>query len=345
MGRSLANNRVRVLVASLVVLCLVSAAVVAQGLRCSQCGRQIRGKYLTSKGKTYCSQRCFEAELPRCRACGRRVRGSFLTSAGKSFCSESCFKTTLPACEMCGRRLQEAVSVNGHIFCRKHADAPACSKCSLPMREGKRLRDGRRICSSCDVDLVWDRPEALRYFREARDHIAGLTGIRLWDLPELRLVCLKEMPAHRRSGPSDRLVQRGLYRREETTHTSKNLFGWTLKKETTVERQILILYALGRDEFMSTAVHELTHDLLAEHFPQVVADAPQWVEEGICQYVAAGVCRKLRLHAELERVETCSHVQYGEGYRYIRSRAGDDNWPGVVEWLTATRLAGLPDSP
>ena len=52
-----------------------------------------------------------------------------------------------------------------------------------------------------------------------------------------------------------------------------------------------------------------------------------------------------RARDELERIETCTHSQYGGGYRYMKSRSGGDSWQHLVDWTQRTDLSALPDRP
>jgi len=328
---------------------LVLASLVALGasLRCVQCGRQIRGKYLTSLGKPYCSQACYEKTLPVCAVCGRRCTGRFVRSDGKTFCSQRCFRTTLPVCEICGVRVRKAIVLDGtHVFCERCAALPDCSRCQLPCAKGTKFLDGRRLCENCQKDAVLDPAQARELYRRARSEVAAATGMRSDSMPPLELVGLDRITEELdvELSADDRMVRRGLYQRTETTTTAKNIFGLVLKRDTAVTERVLMLYGLSREAFLATASHELMHDLLAENVP-AVGEAPLWVEEGVCQYAAALVCRRMRLKHVLEDIQTCPDRCYGDGYRYVKRLAGPHNWPRVRAWLRETDLAKLPRHP
>jgi len=102
---------------------------------------------------------------------------------------------------------------------------------------------------------------------------------------------------------------------------------------------------LARTQFIVTASHELTHDLLSEVFPQLNDTVPLWVEEGICQYVAAAVCLRNGYYEDLHMIEKAPDRRYGDGYRFFRNTFGDAHWNHVSRWLKTTDLSTLPEHP
>ena len=125
---------------------------------------------------------------------------------------------------------------------------------------------------------------------------------------------------------------RGFYSRETVTDVYKNFFGKEVDRKESVSEQIHILSHQRPDNFMATAIHELTHDLIADHYPRL-KDAPDWVHEGICQYVAATYCRKFQFGDALHVIETSPNPVYGDGYRYFKKTLGDNNWAGLKNWM------------
>jgi hypothetical protein len=176
----------------------------------------------------------------------------------------------------------------------------------------------------------------------ARDEVARVTGQRSPTLPSFNLVDRDQMAqASVIRISNNNLVQRGLYVRNTTTSVAKNIFGLVLKRRTDVVENVLLLSGLSPDAFVATASHELTHDLVAEFYPEV-CDAPRWVEEGICQYVAAQVALRKGYEEVYTDIETCPDSDYGDGYRYIKKQAGRLGWAGVVRWIQTTSLSKLP---
>ncbi len=302
---------------------------------CSVCGRTIQGKYLKAAGGPFCSRTCFERTLPKCSICARPISGEYLRHQGKKYCSERCFRKVLPKCEICAVPLRRVTIIDGHRFCEKHAKGPACLHCGLPFRKGVKLADGRRVCAACRPRLIFGRRPAEARFREAVEAVEDVTGYRSATLPPFRLVGVDELPPRNGRNPGERTQERGRYRRETETREQRNLFGKVTKREVTVKEEILILYGLSKTEFMATAAHELTHEMISERFPRADADrVPDWVEEGVCQYVAALVCRLLPgFEEELAAIENSPHAVYGDGYRRLKTRFGIANWAGVRQWM------------
>ncbi len=331
-------------------LCLLLAALIwfpaaeAAGDRpvCSVCSKRIHGRYLTSKGKPFCSSACHARTLPRCTVCSRTVSGAYLTAEGKTYCSDRCFDSQLPTCEVCRKPLRLGVSIDGHRYCRDHAQSPRCWGCQLPFGRGAQLADGRTLCQACNDRAIMDRGKAQAVLVRARDLVRRITGWRSASLPRLQLVGLTDMPGGGRAKTPEDLIQRGLYRRTETTITTTRFFGFQRSSRTEVKERVLILRGLQPDEFLSTAAHELTHDLMAEFLPRIDEGAPKWVTEGICQFVAAAVCRHDGLPQELHRIETSEHPTYGDGYRYFAKRFGPGGWPQLVAWARSTDIGRLP---
>lgn len=127
--------------------------------------------------------------------------------------------------------------------------------------------------------------------------------------------------------------------------TTKPLFGKPHEAVTRVEEDIFILTGLDNEQFLSTACHELTHDLIAEQFPKIAEEAPDWVEEGLCQYVAAAVCLLNGHFDELNRIESAKDPEYGDGYRFFKNAFGDTDWEEAVEWMQKVSIKDLPQTP
>ncbi|OGV75293.1 MAG: hypothetical protein A3K19_00425 [Lentisphaerae bacterium RIFOXYB12_FULL_65_16] len=327
---------------TLLCLFLLALSAWADGVQCAVCGRTISGKYLTAGGRSFCSQACYDKTLPTCDICGRRLTGKFFTSEGRRFCSDACFNKTLPKCEICGVPLRKVMIIGGHTYCETHSKGPYCSHCRLPFAKGFELADGRKMCTVCNPRLIYDEDKAEPLYAAARNQVRAVTGMQSPTLPRLELVGLDRMPEGRRQLGEDFKIQRGMYERHVTTTTTKNLLGMKLSESKAVTEAVLILYALAPDEFVATAAHELTHDLLSEQFPAVAESAPDWVEEGVCQYVSALVCRRNAYTDMLNDIETSTLPDYGPGYRYFKHQCGDNNWPAVVDWMQKTDLSRLP---
>jgi len=327
-----------VLLALAMLQCVALAAT-----RCDLCRREIKGNRYRVGDMSYCSKQCFEASLPKCHVCNSTIRSSHVVSQGNHYCSQKCFRNGLPKCELCGQPTTIVITMAGHRYCKACSDRPTCFNCLLPFREGVQLPDNRAVCSGCDKDLVLDEREAVKLYERAVRDVEAVTGLRSATRPPLKLVSQQDMLRQSsKYRPADNsLVQQGLYERHETTTVTKNVFGRVIRRKVDVEEMVLVLYGLPAEKFIATCCHELTHDIIAEHFSDVT-EAPLWAEEGICQYVAATVCRRNKFGQALAAIEGCTDPSYGDGYRFIKKLAGDNQWRAVRNWMKTIHVKQLP---
>lgn len=326
---------------ALAALFLAALAAWAAGT-CDSCGKALPARFLESGGRSFCSQECYRQTLPVCATCGQVVSGRHLIHAGRHYCSTACFERTLPTCVLCGQVLREAFTIEGRLYCRAHAEGPRCDSCGLPVDGGTTLNDGRRVCDGCHPSLVFDDPQAIELYHRSRRLLAVALGEALPPAPPLHLVGREALPEHPGLEASVSIRELGRYQRETVTTTTRNVFGRVLKEETAVTRRILILYGLAVDSFISTAVHELTHDLIAERYPVFEERAPEWAKEGLCQYAAAMVCRRLGSSEVVAEIETATDEIYGDGYRWWARRFGQEGWDAIRRWLEQGDIAALP---
>jgi hypothetical protein len=329
-------------VAGLIACCAAVLAVSAWGqLTCAVCGKAIQGNYLQSGEQAFCSRECYVTTLPACAVCGKRIEGGHLVQGERHFCSEACFRSTLPTCSVCGAPLQEVVRIGGRLYCRKHAEGPRCDACGLPVGKGETLADGRVVCGECRPGLVFEMQQATPLYARAGQTLALVLGQPLPPAPPLELVGRDQLPAHGSLDPAVSVRELGRYLRTARTTTKSNVFGMVLREDTQVTRRVLMLYGLPPDRFICTAVHELTHDLLAERYSSFET-APGWAAEGICQYTAALVCRRLGYAERVAEIETADDPVYGAGYRYMATRFGAAGWTQLSRWLDAGGGSTLP---
>ncbi|MCK5805723.1 MAG: protein DA1 [Lentisphaeria bacterium] len=328
------------------MLILVSGALLLAATKtCSECGTKLRGKYLTSNGRVFCSQACYEKTLPKCTACGRRIKGPFVRVEGKPYCSKKCRNTILPKCEICNQPLLSYVRVGEHLYCKEHAKNPPCDACGLPVGRGAKLGDGRIVCANCRPDLVLQMTSARILYMRARDDFHVITGLKSPTLPPLALVGLEKMPGYRVGQAPSELHERGFYHRKETTTEHKTIFGMVLAKRTDVTERISILYGLPRQQFVSTATHELMHDIISERYPKLAGTGPTWVEEGLCQYAASLVCRRHGYEEQLERLAKNISPDYGDSYRYFLQLFGENGAIKMLRWLATADGSRMPTRP
>jgi hypothetical protein len=280
--------------------------------------------------------------LDGCNHCGIKLKGRYIISEKKKFCSNACLESILPQCEVCEKPLIRRLTIKGHVFCDLHAKSPRCTACQLPFLRGGELPDLRHVCETCNKIVIYDMVEAMKLFRIARQELYRITARKSRQIPKLKLVGRDQLNkrTNLRVDQQDGLQLNGFYHRTETTRTSRNGFGKTTTAKK-VEKTIYILYALSPDTFLTTAVHEFTHDMIAEFFPHLDG-LPLWAEEGICQYVAVLLCRKRDFADQLESIQTSPDRIYGDGYRYFEKKVGPNNWSGLLQWMKHTDPKKLP---
>lgn len=326
----------------LIWACMMSAFFVhAADTQCAVCGNVVRGRYLVANDRSYCSQQCFRTILPKCHICQRTMDGTYTVSDGHKFCSRRCLNEVLPACELCHRKVLKRTEIDGHVYCREHGAGPRCGTCQLPFIDGGRLSDGRKLCAGCKTNAIFDLEVAQPVFERASRRLRKLTNLRA-SLPAMKLVGRDQLGtlsgSHRPANPT---TVRGFYHRKEVSTTMRSVLGRVLEDKVDVTKTIYLLYGLSPEALEITAVHELMHDLIATHFPEI-AESPEWFEEGLCQYAAAMVARRMGYTDELEAIETAPDPIYGDGYRYFKQRLGTRPWTAVEAWLRRVEVAKVP---
>ncbi len=326
----------------LALLAMLAVAGAAD-IRCATCGRTIRGRYIAVEGKAYCSQACHQATLPKCATCNRPISGRYLRQEDRNYCSQTCLDATLPKCSICGKPLRKFAEIKGRVYCHEHAEGPRCDACGLPMTRGRELPDKRLVCPACSGRIVLDERQARLIYQRAGREVEKLAGLDLGPLPPLELVGREAMPGNWQKLAMVDIQERGFYRREVITDTYKDTAsGKVLRTEQQIKETIHILYGLTPEELLCTAGHELTHALQARFLPRVHDCGPLWLKEGICQYLAAAIARRHGHADELAAIERSPHPAYGRGYRFLKRRFGEDNWPGLFAWLKTLDPSTLP---
>jgi hypothetical protein len=327
------------------LLLLLGATAVAAGLRCNVCGQAIQGRFIKAGDQAFCSRACYLKTLPTCSVCGKPLEGKYLVADNHKYCSQACLNTVLPKCTICGQPLSEVHMIGGKPFCKEHAESPRCSRCGLPFASGIELADERLVCDDCNQGLIFQLKEAEEIYRKARADVRQVTGLLSPSLPELQLVGLDVLREKNDHQPNPGMTQHGLYNRQVEVTKTTDWRGRVRSRSEKVTETVYILYGLSPEEFAATAAHELTHDLIAEFFPQIPQQAPKWVEEGICQYVSAMVCLRNGYFEEVRSIENNKDRDYGGGYRYFQRAFGDARWQQLTDWIGRTSMRSLPPEP
>lgn len=296
-------------------------------------------------GKPCCSTRCVDALRPRCSVCNQMITNGGIRSNLKLFCSNACLERTLPRCDLCKLPFRNGYAITSHVYCENcEKDSPRCFSCGLPAAHATRLQDGREICPLCMRWAVNDIEIAQKHYERALRQLQAWTSLRLETVPALALVdrtTIHNLSSTIRKTDSPVSV-RGLYSRQ-VTRTTQFMLGFKKKETVETEEQIYIVDHLHDAVFRVAAMHELMHDLIQEHFPKF-KDAPQWVEEGICQQASAEYCRLRHYTDILYGIEHCTDPDYGNGYQYIKQQVGVGGWPALKRWMENVDVSALPET-
>jgi hypothetical protein len=120
-------------------------------MKCSICNKNISGQYFNDdKGNTYCSNDCWEEQLPKCSNCGKKLNQWIESKSGNKYCDDKCYEIELPKCDNCGKRMKEwKVSESGNKYCNDKCyeiELPKCDNCGKRMKEWKISESGNRYC-------------------------------------------------------------------------------------------------------------------------------------------------------------------------------------------------------
>lgn len=290
-------------------------------LDCSECGRNIRGKYLKNQsGDVFCSRKCFRKTLPQCERCGKPCENGYMTMMNKKFCSKKCMEQTF-RCAVCRKGMESTVIITTPegdkvMVCRKCSKGGKCFFCALP-NGGQSLSDGRNICQRCTAAAVSDPQEVKKIFRQVRNDLARWFGfdnrhriqLKIVDYPELRRVGKNiYMPG---GGRQMALMQ---YNQEITTRTYPDG-----RKKSFVSKENCVIYVLKstpRKMLQDALAHELTHDHLRHNVGQVKELAS---EEGYCELVASLYNIKTGNAKMNKAKEANQDPVYGGGFRKMQS--------------------------
>ncbi len=311
--------------------------VLAVKAYCVKCGKEIKPfepVMKTQDGKTFCSQKCFQASLPSCAVCGKILSTSgFQSKDGKKFyCSKKCLSTTWPACTLCGKNFSEGVNISGAtggqvFFCNLCASKPRCFCCDMPADCG-RLGDGRHICPECAKTSVTDDAEMLAIAREVRDKMK--VNLNLGTDHSILFKHTDMAELSRKSPTGQEGIELGLYIFEETTErtvtTRSTISGGTVTKteddRVSKKYTVYLLYGMTRNKLIEVLAHEMAHDCMQMNYKNIT---DLKIKEGWAEYVASRVNSLYGRDYMNRRMEENPSDVYGGGYRYISNMAKNGN--------------------
>ena len=301
------------------ILVLSIVPLLLSALDCSVCRKEIRGKYLTSGDRVYCSGKCFHSTRPLCVQCGERCAGQSVTLQNMNFCSRECLHKKVK-CSVCRKGLDSVITVRNlrgteALYCRACSRTPQCYFCILPVGNSRALKDGRYICRKCRNDSVTEKGEILAIFRSVRADLADAYGYDRQHRIKLYVVGLDEINRRAPGGSADHGNRIGLMHYQEKKERTVYPDGRQTERLIGTDCSIYILHTVPHDLLRDALAHELTHDHLRHHagrIPDIAA------EEGFCELVAS-LYNVKRGAAYLNRMKELNPSPvYGEGFRRMQ---------------------------
>ena len=285
------------------------------GKECRNCHQEIRGRYIESAGREYCSQRCFLETLPECSACGEPCRQMY-TVQNRKFCSKRCLRQIF-RCDVCRAGLENIVMISNtfgreKMCCQHCRSLPQCYYCAMPDNHPA-LPDGRYICRDCRRSAVIDRQEIRRIFDRLRSELAQIYGYDKNHHIELHVVDLRELQQLSASEPQP--GQMGLMCYHKKEHIRRDERG---ENRVVIEEKcrIYVLSSMPRALLINTLVHELTHDYIRHNIGDV---RDKVSEEGFCELIASLFNQRIGNDILNRSKEASADPVYGGGYRKMRT--------------------------
>ncbi|MFA7230589.1 MAG: hypothetical protein WC071_04915 [Victivallaceae bacterium] len=330
------NNRWKKFSRTAIFICLLACSLAAAALECTVCHKKIKGNFLKSNGRIYCSQDCFNKTLPTCAACGKVCSREYFQKDNKFYCSKACLSTTLPHCSCCGKAFSKGVIFKGvegeKVFCPECANKPKCFSCTMP-GDCKTLNDGRYICNNCAETAILEQVDADKIFSEVRECMKRDLNIVTDHQINFLLIDVETMK--KRSPDYAPGQELGLYTYECTVKTVTSVKYSLIRGKqentesykTNVQYSIYLLYGIPKKKFIEVCAHELAHDWMQERYP-AIKDLK--IKEGWAEYIAALVNTLYGQSKMNERMEKSNDGIYGAGYHaikdYIRLHGEDGLW-------------------
>ena len=305
---------------------LASCGSWAQGveLHCSQCGKELKGRYYVLEGRYYCTE-----DMPRCSKCGRRLTGKYYRdSQGKNICQKD-FLAQAPTCSVCKRKVvDQAFTVyrDGLVACAtcKAAGLPQCFLCRLPIREGGLVfSDGRRSCEYHSHNIVTTQAQAQTYFNKAWKLIARYVSPKITYDPRSVSVHIVDYNLF-----LERLRNSPNHDDESRVYGLTNTYGPSSNPQKAVS-QVFLLQGLPSADALSTMVHECGH-VWQQKNRKIDLDLLR--SEGFCQWLSYKVNVGLRRQDQVRILLDRDDPYYGQGLQYYLQLERRGGLPAVFRY-------------
>lgn len=290
-------------------------------LECNVCGKQIRGNYIKSKNKVFCSRSCFRSILPKCFNCDEPCEKSILRMFDKTFCSKRCMHAHFK-CSLCGKGLDRVIVVENpqkesRMYCADCRNREKCFFCMLPCIPVPEVTD-RNMCGKCYSQAVTDEEDIRHVFNVVRRNLARLFNFDDKHKIELKIVTadeLKKIKGVEYTPPDSNRI--GLMQFSQQLLEKRTRSGKLIEKRVTKEIcRIYLLTATPRAVLIDAIAHELTHDHI-RHTRGKVNDLA--AEEGFCELVAYLHNSKIGNGKLNKNKEVNKDPVYGGGFRKMRN--------------------------
>ena len=231
----------------------------------------------------------------------------------------------LPLCSICLQPITQEYSVDawGNPFHRKHEmEGIFCHSCSRIISQeitqgGYRYKDGRHICSLCQVSIVVDDPMINASYKSV---ITQFESIGIHNFPNnINIQLIDLIDLNNKFGTQKHGSLKGV------THTGNH---YNLEPQYT----IFILSGLPKIEFEAVLAHELLHIWLYDNNYHL----NQKETEGFCNLGSQLIYKKNGTHfskIHLQAMENDPHLIYGDGYRKMNAILRESNWKNLLKNL------------
>ena len=253
----------------------------------------------------------------KCSSCSKGITGKYYIASEKNYCPD-CYDDFRIKCAICKINIEGEYFIYGkRPICHGCDDKPQCNSCNEPYAELEKYKGGE-YCTKCKRESIFDRKKGDAVYEKARrDH---LKYFGYFDLPYIRYEIVKISKLKKLSGSDS---TRGFYRYKYIKRTND---------VDITDETIYLKMGLPEKKFYKVTLHELSHQLLTREF-YGIKEKPEWMEEGLCEYMAALILRQQNELDAVKSIATNKHKVYGDGYRWYVRKFGKDNWPGVKKWL------------
>jgi hypothetical protein len=232
-----------------------------------------------------------ETSMRFCRSCGQPISSGYLEIDGVGPYCQNCYKHRSP-CDVCGAPLTDA---------------------------RWQLSDGRVTCAHCHATAIYAHAQAEALYKEMREVIARLLGLRLNVPTGLALVDRNQLAE----------IIRQQVNNPDTLDPDRTL---GLYARRGMRRGIYVQTGLPRKLLLQISAHEFAHAWQGENCPLLHDPV---MHEGFAEWVSYQVMGYYHYTQHQQRMIARSDV-YGQGLRWVLDQQARLGIPGLLE---ACRLA------